>query len=94
MALNLFELSPRPDHAPYIVSVAKQWVACFPDDIGFWVDHAVGERICSLLEKLFVGPAKVTDAGLLTEVEAILAALIKVGVAEASRLETALAAGK
>jgi hypothetical protein len=82
---------PRAEHARYVVSAAKQWVAAFSDDTDFWINHAVGERLCALLEKLLTGPGKVTDAGLLTEVDAILAALVKVGVAEASRLEAARA---
>ena len=94
VALNLFEILPRAEHAPYVVAAAKQWVAAFPDDTDFWINHTVGERLCVLLEKLFTGPGKVTDAGLLMEVDAILAALVKVGIADARRLETALASGR
>jgi hypothetical protein len=91
-SLNLFEVSPRPQHAAFIISIAKGWIAAFPNDADFWGNHSIGRRICNLLERLFVGENRVADAELRAEVDSMLAVLVRVGIAEASRLEISLAA--
>lgn len=91
-SLNLFEISPRPQHEPFIISIAKGWIAAFPNDTDFWTNHLIGRRICNLLERLFIDENRVADAELRAEVDSMLAALVKVGIAEASRLEIFLAA--
>jgi hypothetical protein len=58
--------------ARIVVSATKRWVAEFPENTDFWINHGVGRRVCTLFEKLFVG--KLTDEGLRMEVDAILAA--------------------
>jgi hypothetical protein len=87
-----FEISPRPQHAPFIISVAQGWIAAFPNDTDFWTNHRIGRRICNLLERFFIGENRVADPELRAEVNLMLAALVKVGIAEASRLEILLAA--
>ena len=49
-------------------------------------------RICNLLERLFIGENRVADAELQAEVDSMLPVLVRVGIAEASRLEIFVAA--
>jgi hypothetical protein len=91
-SLNLFEISPRPEHATFIIAIAKGWITAFPNDTDFWSNHLIGRRLCNLLERLFSGEKRVDDAALRAEVDSMLAALVKIGIAEASRFEILLAA--
>lgn len=91
VTLNMCEISPRAEHAPFIVAAIKSWIAAFPNDTDFWSRQYIGRRACSLLERLFTGSERVEDPTLRMDVDSILAALVQIGIAEASRLETLLA---
>jgi hypothetical protein len=93
VTLNLFEVSPKPKHLPLIISAAKVWQARYPDDSGFWIDHGIGRRICALIEEVRRQEPRLLDPdqALRSDVDRILATLVRVGVAEARRLEEALA---
>jgi len=90
--LNLFEVSPRPEQLPLIVAAGKLWFAAHPDDKEFWIGHAVGRRLCSIVEAILLLDPEVLgqDRNVRTAIEDILAGLIRLGVAEAHRLEDAL----
>ncbi len=93
VAMNLLEVSPRPTHLPFVVAAAKSWVDHYPDDTRFWVDYGIGRRVCVWLENVLA-----QDTALLGEnhpfrmdVDRILAALVRVGVVDARRIEQSFA---
>ncbi|HEX3681727.1 MAG TPA: hypothetical protein VHU83_04225 [Bryobacteraceae bacterium] len=90
--LNLLEVSPRPEHLPLIVLAGKLWSVALPDDKEFWVEQAIGRRLCSVIEAILVRDRKVlgNNETVRTEIESLLPGLIRLGVAEAYRLEDAL----
>ena len=82
-------------HLRFLVAAAKTWLESFPDDRDFWVDHDIGRRICVWIEEIrHQEPILLdTDEDVQFDVNRLLAALISMGVADAGRLEEALAAG-
>lgn len=90
--LNLLEVSPRPEHLPLIVRAGKLWFAARPDDKEFWIEHAIGRRLSSVIEAIVALDPKAfaQDQTARTEIEGLLAGLIRLGVAEAHHLEKAL----
>ena len=95
VTLNLLEVSPRSAHLPFMVAAAKAWLESYPDDSDFWVDHGIGRRVCVWIEEVRrQEPALLdTDKPIRFDVDRLLAALISLGVADAKRLEEALAGG-
>ena len=93
--LNLLEVSPRSTHLPFIVAAAKAWLGSYPNDTDFWVDNGIGRRVCVWIEEVrHQEPALLdTDEAVRFDVDRLLAALISLGVADARRLEEALARG-
>lgn len=89
VTLNLLEVSPRAEHTALLLTATRAWVAAFPDNSEFWTDHGVGRRVCALIEKtLFRGGQLVDQAQpLRKDLDFVLAALVRVGVGEAARLE-------
>jgi hypothetical protein len=93
VTLNLIEVSPRTEHAFLLTGASTSWVSAFPDDKEFWIDYGVGRRACALLDVVLIksealfGPLQ----AIRSDVEAILAAMVRVGVPEAARLEQAIA---
>jgi hypothetical protein len=90
--LNLLEVSPKPAHLPIICAAATSWLSVHPDNGDFWIGRAVGRRVCVLLEKvLALEPGLLsTNQPLRREIDDLLGKLIRLGVAEAHRLEEAL----
>lgn len=93
VTLNLLEVSPKPTHLQLIVAAAKTWLASYPDDSAFWIDHGIGQRVCALIDgiRLQEKAQLDTEHALRRDIDVLLADLVRLGVAEASRLETALA---
>jgi energy-coupling factor transporter ATP-binding protein EcfA2 len=90
--LNLLEVSPRSAHLPFLLTVAGAWMAAFPNSTDFWIDHAIGRRVCGLIDA-----ARLEEPGLFSvnqplreQTNSLLPALIRLGVAEAARLERSL----
>ncbi len=90
--LNLLEVSPRPEHLPLIVAAGKFWFAAHSDDKEFWIERAIGRRVCSVIEAILAldTTGRGQDQTARTEIESFVAGLIRLGVAEAHRLEDAL----
>lgn len=93
IAMSLLEVSPRPIQLPFVVAAAKTWVDSYPDDTRFWIDYRIGRRVCVWIENILG-----QDAALLgeshpqrSEVDRLMAALVRVGVVEARQLEQSLA---
>jgi hypothetical protein len=90
--LNLLEVSPRPAHLPLTCAAAKSWLAAHPGDKEFWIDQAIGRRVCLVIEAIMrLAPNSfLPDQPARREIDEVLGKLIRLGVAEAHRLEKAL----
>ena len=90
--LNLLEVAPRAEQLQVIVAAAKGWWAAHPDDRDFWIDHDFGRRLCSLTEVIFSHDPTPLRTGqpFRKDIDALLSNLVRVGVAEAHRLEQSL----
>jgi hypothetical protein len=87
--LNLLEVAPRAAHLSVIVAAGKGWLAAHPDNRDFWIDQGIGRRLCSLMEAILAGNPKPfgVDQPLRKDIDALLGSLVRMGVAEAHRLE-------
>jgi hypothetical protein len=90
--LNLLEVAPRAAHLEVIAAAGKGWLAVHPDDKVFWIDQDIGRRLCSVMEAILArdpDPFE-SDQPLRKDIDALLGSLIRMGVAEAHRLEARL----
>lgn len=90
--LNLLEVAPRPSHLNLIRRSAGSWLAAHPENREFWVGHAVGRRVCTLLEAILAvdpGPFA-ADQPARRDIDDFLGRLIRLGVAEAHRLQESI----
>ena len=94
VTLNLLEVAQRPEHLSFLLAAAASWIAAFPDAIDFWIEHAIGRRVCALLEATRRAEPRLLASGSAArdQVNRLLPAMVRLGVAEAARLEQALAA--
>jgi hypothetical protein len=92
VTLNLLEVSPRSEHLSFLLTAASAWVAAFPSATDFWIDYAIGRRVCALIElaRRNAPGSLAANQPLRDGVNRLLPALIRLGVAEAARLEEAL----
>jgi hypothetical protein len=90
--LNLLEVGPRPEHLDVLVVAGRAWLDAYPDFRPFWIDHSIGRRWCLIVESIRTqAPSTVgLNLPIRAELDSIVAALIGLGVPEASRLEEAL----
>jgi hypothetical protein len=90
--LNLLEVAPRAAHLPVIIAAGKGWLAAHPDNKKFWIDHGIGHRLCSLMEAILSRDPKPfgLDQPLRKDIDALLGSLVRMGIAEAHRLEETL----
>lgn len=94
VTLNLLEVAPRPTHASFLLAAATSWMTAFPDSTDFWIEHGIGRRVCALLDATRQMEPTLVAAGqpLRDQVDRLLPRLVRVGVADAARLEQALQA--
>jgi hypothetical protein len=94
ITLNLLEVSPKPSHLPVILMAAAIWLRTYPDSVPFWIDNDTGRRICALIDDIWrKAPDRFDRAQTLpNDVDQFLAALVRIGVSDAARLEQALLA--
>ena len=92
--LNLLEVEPRTTHLPLIVAASKSWLAAFPEDKAFWIDQGVGRRLCALIDAvLALDPSLFApDQASRIDIDRLLESLVRMGIAEAYRLEESLRA--
>jgi hypothetical protein len=90
--LNLLEVAPRVSHLSVIVEAGESWLTAHADDKDFWIDQGVGRRLCSLLHAILAVDPKpfALDQPLRRDIDGLLASLVRIGVAEAHRLEESL----
>ena len=85
-------MSPKPSHLPLIVRAAATWLKTYPDGVLLWIDNDTGRRICCLIDDIRLKDPGVFrgQENLRNDLDQLLAALIRIGVANAARLEQAL----
>jgi len=90
--LNLLEAAPRPELLDMLVAAGSAWIETYPDFRQLWIDHGVGRRWCLLIDAIRArSPASVCNsAPLRSNIDSLVAALVALGVAEATRLEEEL----
>ena len=95
VALNLLEVSPRSTHLPFIIAAARAWLESYSDDSEFWAGHGFGRRFCVWVEEVHSREPTifVRNGAMRLDLDRVLAALVSLGVAEATRLEEALVRG-
>jgi hypothetical protein len=83
------KVAPRTEHATLLVGAARAWVFAFPDDTDFWINHGIGRRICALIDTILIKSNALfgVHSALRSDVHAVLAAMVRVGVPEATRSE-------
>jgi len=93
LALDLFEVSPRVEHLPILLKGALAWLNHMPDNTEFWVGHNIGRRFCTLVTNFWqTAPDRFTSNSVIRQnLDTLLAALVRLGVAEASQLEALIA---
>ena len=92
VTLNLLEVAPRPAHLSFLLAAATGWLAAFPDSPDFWTGHGIGRGVCALIDAVRQTEPTLLASGepLRNQVDRLLPGLVRVGVAEAARLEHAL----
>lgn len=92
VTMDLLEVSPKASLLPVLVAGGKAWVSSYGDDTSFWVEHGIGRRLCAWIGQIHeTSPeALAADKSERHAIDAILAALVRLGVAEARILEAAL----
>ena len=92
VTLNLLEVAPRPAHLPFLLAAATSWMAAFPDATNFWIKHGIGRRVCALIDAPREMEPTLLASGqpLRDQVDRLLPGMVRVGVADAARLERAL----
>jgi ABC-type cobalamin/Fe3+-siderophores transport system ATPase subunit len=92
ITLNLLEVAPHATHLPVIVGAGNAWLGAFPDDRTFWVDREIGARLCSLIEVILRSEpnplARPQPLGV--DLDRLLSGMIRLGLAEAHRLQEKL----
>ena len=50
--LNLLEVSPRAEHLGVMRAAIRAWSAVHAEKQAFWVDQAIGRRVCNLVTSI------------------------------------------
>ncbi len=89
LTLNLLEVSPARRQTEFLISAAESWLSVYRDDLDFWVHRGIGARVCRWLKTTRTQPALTpADAAQERRLEALVDALVGLGVAEAVVLES------
>ncbi len=94
VTLNLVEVAPKSTHLQFLMTAAKAWLRSYPDSNEFWIGHDIGRRVSVWIEAVWrQQPTLLDSERTRLDVDRLLAALVTLGVADARRLEEALAKG-
>ena len=87
--LNLLEVAPRAELLGLLVVAGTTWLDAYPDFRQLWVDYGVGRSWCLVMEAIRArSPVSIGHSTLCRPViDDVIAALVALGVPEASRLE-------
>lgn len=90
--LALLELKIDSGNIGYLVTTATAWMAAYPDDTSFWIDHGVGRRICAWLgETMKSFPEAFCAPGCPSaDIDRLVDSLLRLGLAPARQVEEAL----
>lgn len=93
VTMDLLEVAPSASLLPILVAGAEAWIASYGDYTAFWVEHGIGRRLCAWVDQVrqSAPEALAADKPERRSMDAILAVLVRLGVAEARLLEAALA---
>ena len=93
VTMNLLEISAQPSLLPLLMAGGKSWLRSYPDDTVLWVEHGIGRRFCVWVDRIRNSTPEALETGKpeRQDIDATLAALIRLGIPEARQLETALA---
>lgn len=93
VTMDLLEVSPGASLLPVLVAGGKAWITSYGDDTSFWVEHGIGRRLCAWIDHIREASPEVlaADKPERQAIDAILAVLVRLGVAEARVLEASLA---
>ncbi|WP_154661148.1 NACHT domain-containing protein [Microvirga lotononidis] len=92
VTINLLEVSPEPSLLPLLVAGGRSWVRSYSDDTVFWVEYGIGRRVCAWIDRVRGSSPGALSAGApeRQDIDAILSALVRLGVPEARQVEAAL----
>lgn len=95
VTLNLVEVAPKATHLQFVLTAASTWLKSYPDRNDFWIGHNIGRRVSVWIEAVWRRESTLFSAEgtVKAEVDRLLAALVSLGIADARRLEEALARG-
>jgi hypothetical protein len=64
-------------------------LTAYPDNKDFWIDQGIGRRLCSLMETILASDPEQfgLNQPFRKDIDALLGSLVRMGVAEAHRLE-------
>jgi hypothetical protein len=90
--LNLLEVSPKWSDLSLMLNAADAWLKKYADNTTFWLSRSIGQRVCHVIERAVSGNrlALDRDLPLRAQLDGLLAALVRLGVSEASALERAM----
>lgn len=91
-ALDLLKVAPNFEHLPIVVNVWTALMESFADDEAFWRDYDFGRRFCEVLELIYLqDSAGIRIHTLRPDIDRLLAILVRLGIADAARMERLLA---
>jgi len=92
MALSIVRGTADVSFLAFGVTAVHACMKRFPDDTQLWLDYGVGKQFCGWIESVLkaAGLALLSRVGLRSNVDAVISNLIRLGVPEATALETAL----
>jgi hypothetical protein len=93
LVMNLVEVSPKPAHLQFVLSSAQGWLQRQPTNTQLWVDSRIGARVTKWLDEVLKADPTLHSSShpLRPQIDDVLARLVRVGVAQAHRLEMLLA---
>jgi hypothetical protein len=92
LVTNLIEVSPNPAQLQFVLSSVLGWLQRQPTNTQLWVDSRIGARVTKWLDEVLrANPTLYSSSHLLkSQIDDVLARLVRIGVAQAHRLETLL----
>lgn len=92
MALSIVRGTADVSFLAFGVTAVHACMKHFPDDTQLWLDYGVGKQFCGWIESVLkaAGPALLSPVGLRSNMDEVISNLIRLGVPEATALETSL----
>ncbi|RYY07810.1 MAG: hypothetical protein EON55_21095 [Alphaproteobacteria bacterium] len=91
--MSFVEVAPRPSLLGFVLDGCRHWLTRQPDNSVLWIDGGLGGRVARWIEGVLTDDPTATTL-LREQLDDVLARMVRVGVAEAHRLEQSIAAGR